>query len=310
VACSDPELSSDLDTDGPPEVLEVNVTSETAPTDPNGNAVEAATFCRGGDEFKVSTFYCPLARDESDAPIPGDRALDGAVVDATPIGWNVRFIFSELIDPDIEDLVETDGVTSGSLADTQPFTVTCGGADISYDGWYDPSGNNLSYPPGPGLVATAVDFIATGSSCEIALRDGSAVDKDGDGVPSDMLGPYTFGIAPLTVAATDPAADAEGVDPTAPVSVSFNAPIDIATVTTDAKIALTDADGAAVAVDFSYASDDAGTEDQTVIVATPQAALAAGAVYTVTVSAGITDIAAGPLNDDLEPFSFTTGEAP
>ena len=195
VACSDPELASDLDTEGPPEVLEVNVASETAPGDPNGNAIEAATYCRPGDQYKVNTLYCPLRRNSENKPIAGAREVASPVMDATPAGWHARFIFSELIDPSIEELIETDGVITGSLAQSQPFVLTCGGAEVPYDGWYDPTGNHLSYPPGPSLVAQPLDFIATGTMCEVALRDGVVTDKGGDDVPGDHLGPYEFGIA-------------------------------------------------------------------------------------------------------------------
>jgi hypothetical protein len=330
-ACSDPELSSDLDTDGPPEVLEVNVANETAPTDPNGNAVEDATYCRAGDEFKVSTFYCPLARDETDAPIPGDRAKEGAIIDAIPYdggsctgempfdpatctgGWNTRFVFAELLDPDIETLTDNgDGTMSGSLEESQPFTVTCNDEVVAYGGWYDPSGNNLSYPPGPGLMMQPLAFVATGSSCEVALADDKVTDKDGEPVPSDMLGPYGFTVAPLAVAASEPAADAEGVDPAAPIALSFNAPIDLTSVTADNVVVAIDEEGATpIALgDFTYLTDDDGGEDPTTVLVTPEA-LDPGTKYVVTVSTDIADIAGGLLDaDHATTFSFTTGEAP
>ncbi|HKE19523.1 MAG TPA: Ig-like domain-containing protein [Kofleriaceae bacterium] len=306
-ACSDPDLSSDLDTDGPPDVVEINVGNQSAPTDPNGNAEEAATYCRPGDEFKVSTFYCPLARDEADAPIPGDRELAAPITDALPIDWHVRIIFTELLDPDIEDLVEVDGVTMGSLAETQPVSVSCGGTAVPYDGWYDPSGNNLSYPPGPSLVVTPLDFVATGSPCQISVVDGAVIDKSGDTVPADQLGPYDFAIAPLEVAESSPADASEGVAVDSVVQVSFNAPIDIGTIA--GRIALTTGDTEVVGtLDFDQ---DPETEEiiDDIIVFTPDAPLAPGTSYTITVDDGIEDIAGGALAQE-EPFSatFTTGE--
>jgi len=304
-ACSDPELGSELDTEGPPDVVEVNVASESALRDPNGNQIEAATYCRPGDEFKVSTFYCPLDRNSDNEPVEGERELDSAVLDATPVGWHVRVIFAELLDPDVEDLVEVDGVINGSLAETQPFSLRCGGADVPYDGWYDPTGNFLSYPPGPGLVATPLEFIASGTAdCEIELRDG-VVDKNGDEVPSDHRGPYAFGIAPLSVE-TDPEDAAQGIDPAAPISLQFNAPIDLATVTDR----ITVNDGTADATfTVTHLTDPKTGEvtDETAVIVTPDAALTPGATYTVTVDAGIADIAGGPL-DEAVTFSFTTGE--
>ena len=303
-ACSDPELASELDTEGAPEVLEVNVRSETAPTDPNGNAIEAATYCRPGDEFAVSVFYCPLERDSENKPIQGDREVDSPIMDATPIGWHVRVIFAELLDPDVEDLVEVDGVITGSLAGTQPFTLRCGGVDIEYDGWYDPTGNFLSYPPGPSLVATPIDFIASGTAdCEIEVGD--VIDKDGDAVPSDQRGPYAFGIAALSVQ-SDPEDAAEGIDPAAPIVLQFNAPIDLATVADR----ITVNDGTAdVTFTVNFLTDPKTGEvsDESAVVVTPDAPLTAATMYTVTVDAGIADIAGGPLNEAVT-FTFTTGE--
>jgi hypothetical protein len=347
LACGDPELESNLDTAGPPDVLEVNVANETAPEDTNGNAVEAATYCRGGDEFKVSTFYCPEDRDATDKPIPGARDKSDAVTDGIPLdpascvgqqvatadavdltlctgGWNTRFIFSELLDPDIEQLVDNgDGTMSGSLDDSQPFTVTCNDVEVPYGGFYDPSGNFLPFPSGPGLLMTPNAYVATGSSCTVALVDDKVTDKDGELVPSDQLGPYGFIIAPLHVLAdadgvptTDPANATEGVDPASKITIPFNAPIAFDSVTADNIVLATTADPATpIALTFAYSSEAVEdstdvTVDPTAIVATP-AALEVNTEYIVTVSAGITDIADAPLNLDTPvTFSFTTGEAP
>ena len=306
VACSDPELASELDEDGPPEVLEVNVASESAPGDPNGNAIEAATYCRPGDQYKVNTLYCPLDRDGENAPIPGAREVDGPVMDATPVDWHARFIFSELIDPSIEELIDTDGVITGSLAESQPFVLTCAGDEVAYDGWVDPTGNHLSFPPGPSLVVQPLDFIATSTMCEVSLRDGVVTDKDGEGFPGDHLGPYPFGIAPLSIGDPDPADETDGVDPDAVISIPFNAPIDLDTVADQIVVN----DGTAdIAVTLDYPLDPKTMEptDDTIVVATPVDPLAAGTTYTVTVSTGITDVAQGALLEGIS-FSFTTAE--
>jgi hypothetical protein len=306
-ACSDPELASELDADGPPEVLEVNVASESAPADPNGNAIEAAAFCRPGDEFKVNTLYCPLRRNGENKPIAGARELAEPLLDATPIGWHARFIFSELLDPSIEALIEEDGVVTGSLAESQPFALTCDGAEVAYDGWLDPTGNHLSYPPGPSLVVRPLEFTATGTMCEVSLREGVVTDKDGEAVPGDHLGPYSFGIAVMAIGEPDPADGTEGVDPAAPISIPFNAPVDLDSV---AGSIVVEGGEAAVELELGYATDPETGEvaDESVVVATPVGGLAAGTTYTVTVSAGeITDIAQGPLAEGIS-FSFTTAE--
>jgi hypothetical protein len=305
VACSDPELASDLDSEGPPEVLEVNVASESAPDDPNGNAIEAATYCRPGEQYKVNTLYCPLRRNSENKPIAGARERAEPLLDATPIGWHARFIFSELLDPSIEELVEEDGVVTGSLAGSQPFVLTCDGAEVEYDGWLDPTGNHLSYPPGPSLVVTPLEFIATGTACEVSLREGVVTDKDGEAVPGDHLGPYMFGVAALSIGAPDPADATEGVDPAAPISIPFNAPIDLDSVAGNIVV---EGGEAAVELDLAYATDpDSGEVSDNIVVASPVGGLEAGTAYTVTVSTGITDIAQGPLAEGIS-FGFTTAE--
>jgi Bacterial Ig-like domain len=306
-ACSDPELESELDTEGPPEVVEVNVASETAPADPNNNRIEAATFCRPGAQYKVSTFYCPLERNSENEPIPGDRELDEPVTDATPVDWHARFIFSELLDPDVEDLVTEDGVTTGTIAETRPASLSCGGTELEYDGWYDPTGNYQSYPPGPSLVVHAVEFIATGTICEVSLAD-SVVDKDGDAVPGDHRGPYEFAIAALSVTGSVPENESEGVAVDSEIEISFNAPIDADTVTTE-KIVVTAGDTPVAGTLALKTDEKTGDVSNQIIVFDPDADLEPGTDYTVTVSDDIADIAGGLLAQE-EPFTatFTTGE--
>jgi hypothetical protein len=185
--------------------------------------------------------------------------------------------------------------------------VTCGGDAIAYDGWYDATGNHLSYPPGPSLVVTPVDFIATGSPCEISIRDGEVTDKDGEAVPTDQLGPYEFTIAALGVTTSSPADASEGVAVDSIVEIGFNAPIDIDSVAGRVVLTAGDTD---VGGTLDYKQDPETEEiTDTIIAFTPDAPLAAGTSYTVTVVDGITDIAGGALAQD-EPFTatFTTGE--
>jgi hypothetical protein len=308
-ACGDPELASELDSDGPPEVLEVNVANDTAPLDPNFQATEAATFCRQGDEFKVSTFYCPEQRDETDTPMPGVRVFE-PIMDATPASWHVRVIFSELIDPSIEALVEEDGVVvGGSLAQSQPFILRCGDAEIPYDGYLEPGGSHLSFPPGPSLVATWTEYVASGTdNCEIELRPGVVTDKDGEAVPEDQLGPYPFGIAPMAVLETAPADADEGVDPTSGISIVFNAPVDLKTATAADQIVVTAGDKV-VPVEIAFPADEEGNVlDDTSLNVTAVDGLSPETEYTVTVATGIADPAGGALAEGAS-FTFTTGEA-
>lgn len=299
--CSDPALKTDLDTAGPPEVLAVTVQTET----PNvfvpvlGDTVpETPVFCADGD--KVNIIVCP---DGSGSQM--------AAPDALPMNWAVRVTFSELLDADLaEELVDTDGdgvMDTGTIANTKPVTLQCGGTGVAYDGYYDPSGNLYTYPPGPSLVVIATDFIATGTSdCQLTLGDAKVKDKDGNAVDASLRGPYKFGIATMKIADNSPADMEEGVDPTTVPMVLFNAPVDVATVagqvtvndgTTDIAITpMANADGDPTAVDLV---PDAGM-------------LAENTTYTVTIPANATiaDVAGGVLENGADfTFTFTTGTA-
>jgi hypothetical protein len=316
VACSDPELKSDLVTEGPPEVVEVNVLSEGAIFSYfNGSLVagEAATYCRPGEDYKVNQLYCPLARDSSMKPIPGMREI-APVADAEPYAaalgmedinsqgdlpnWHVRFIFDELLDGSVEDVIDVgDGVMYGTIAETQPVTISCNDTDLSYDGFYDPAGNHLSYPPGPALVAQVSEFIATGSSCEASIKDGAVTDQDGNPVPSDQLGPYEFAIAPLSIYSTDPADMTTGVTADSTVTIELNAPIDLATVAAAITFETEAGDPVAFTVQNALVDPtvpEAGTVPNLVELV-PNADLDAGTTYVVTIDSGIADVAGGAL---------------
>ncbi|HUH04602.1 MAG TPA: Ig-like domain-containing protein [Kofleriaceae bacterium] len=221
------------------------------------------------------------------------------------MGWYARIIFDELLDTGVETLIEVEGAMVGSLATTQPVTLICGGNPVAYDGFYDPAGNSITFPPGPALVIEPTEFVATGTACTVQVK-AQVIDKQGEAVAPN--GPFNFSIAGLAYVGSDPADMAEGVDPAAGILVIFNAPIDGDTLGT--KIALTDANAAAVAA--TVAVDPA---DPSLVVITPTAALAENAVYTVTVTSEtadpIADIGGGTIVLATPiTFSFTTGMAP
>lgn len=308
-ACGAPELASELNEEGPPEILQINVRTESAVLgggDPTGlQAGESATFCRDGDQYQVNQVYCPEARDANDTPRPGVREIS-PVTDAAPGDWYIRIVFDELLDPDVEELVtDESGNTSGHIDDTRPVVLRCGGVELAYDGYYDPSGNHLSYPPGPGLVVDPDEFVATGMDCEITIVD--LTDKDGETVEGSQAGPYGFGVAPLRVYSTAPAGGSTGVALDTVVQVSFGAPIDLASAAD--TIVLTDGDGNVVDTAApEHPMADGEVTDTSVVVLAPTAPLAPDTVYVVTVNDGVRDIAGGALVQ-AEPFSasFTTG---
>jgi hypothetical protein len=317
-ACDDPELKSELVTEGPPEVVEVNVLSEDG---------EAATFCRQGADYKVSLTYCPEERDSTNKPIAGQRGTD-PVLSTAPFGpsmgeadiWYTRLVFDELLDPDVEDLVTEDGITFGSLADTQPVTLRCGGADVAYDGYYDPSGNHLSDPPGPSLFISALEFVATGSECTVELQ-AEVVDKSGEAVPAAQRGPYEFALSPLsltdtsvppTPAGEDPPA---GIDPLISFDLFFNAPVDLDTLA--GTISFVDEGANPVAFTVEHPPSDpmnpASAPIPFVLSIIPDAPLDEMTTYTVTLPAdlAVEDIAGGTfeLGEELV-ITFVTGMLP
>jgi hypothetical protein len=238
-ACSDPELRSDLRPGGAPELLTVTVQN-----DYDSGYVEAATFCKLNDEKRPTevflnggafTVVCPLDPAEG---VP-------MVTDALPTGWYARLVFDELLDPDVEELIpnrdpvtmEETGTFRGSIATTQPVTLSCGGVDVPYDGYYNPAGNYQTWPLGPSLVVVPDDptSVPTGTTCEISILD-VVTDKNGEVVPAAQRGPYQFQISALGLLSTDPVAvsDPEAqqeIVPTSPATLTFNAPIDIASFT-------------------------------------------------------------------------------
>ncbi len=253
-----------------------------------------------------NTLYCPLDRDGENKPIPGAREVDMPVLDATPMAWHVRFIFSELLDPSIEELNETDGVITGSIAASQPFVLSCGGVEQAYGGWLDPTGNHLSYPPGPSLVVLPNTFVATGSECQVSLADGVVTDKDGEEVPGDQLGAYDFSIAPLTVGASSPEDATEGVAVDVDIEITFNAPINLDT-TTDVIVVADGDTPVAGTLDFKRDPKTDEVTNEEIIVFNPAADLAPGTMYTITVDNGIEDAAGGLLaQEEAFTATFTT----
>jgi hypothetical protein len=254
-ACSDPTLPSDLRPDGPPEVLTVLVMD-----DPFG-ALETATFCKtqgpddqqgaagsdAGDPQRPGQVDGPIAAGLVTVQLCPDDLTMGVpeVTDAVPTAWYARIVFDELLDPSVEDLVPiTDGSgnptgnSAGTLMNTQPVTLSCGGVDVPYDGYYQPSGNKLTWPVGPSLFIQALDptTVPTGAECSLAIKSGAVKDEQGNAVPMDQLGPWTFAVSSLAMVASVPASAVpdptmlDQVDPTTPLELTFNDLIDPASI--------------------------------------------------------------------------------
>lgn len=300
VACGTPDLATNLRPEGPPDVLTVMVLTDGFSAN-GGVPQETATFCRDDDD-KVPTFIgqpdfsvtqvCP--------EVGSDEPVITTVENADPLAWQVRIVFDELLDPDIETL--TDSATGGPCTDdsetcdghiegSQPVNVTCNDVDVAYDGYYSPNGNLVSWPPGPSLVTRPIDFVPTGATCEITLN-GNVTDKSGVAVPEDQRGPFEFALSSLALLGSDP----EISDPVAEIppdyvlALIFNSLIDDTSVS-PSDITLRD-DTADVDVPLDVVADGTAL---TIVAAAGD--LTDGNSYTLTVPTGATfaDIGGGTL---------------
>jgi hypothetical protein len=212
VGCDDPIASTDLRPEGDPEVLSVLVMNDSVDF-----FFETATFCAVNDAKRpgfVGTPFGPTVLCPDDLSMGTEPVSDATSGGAEPTSWYVRIMFDELLDPTVEDLIpvldpdtmmET-GLFTGSLATTQPVILNCGGVAIEYDGYYSPSGNNVTWPVGPSLFIQPTDptTVATGSTCTVEIKD-SVVDKTGNPVPAAQRTGVTWDIASLAFLQSSPA---------------------------------------------------------------------------------------------------------
>lgn len=262
-ACqSEPSSPSDLRPAGPPSVLTVLVADAPAGDALAGvlaDVTETATFCKVGDDKRPGFVNYPLAVGGTQL-CPDDLTMGVAeVTDASPLEWYARVEFDRLLNADIEDLIPNldangvpDGTSTGTIKNTLPFTLTCAGADVPYDGYYGIEGNNVTWPVGPSLFVAPNDptIIATSSECSLTLKS-NIVGKDGSPVPAGETGPYKWKTDVLQLVAATPGQPDDPTmpdiqDPTAPEVINFNAFIDPATViAADVTIQIVTACGAA-----------------------------------------------------------------
>ncbi len=185
--------------------------------------------------------------------------------------------------------------------------MICDGVAVAYDGWYDPTGNAVTLPPGPSIVVYPLDFVATSAVCTITIND-NVVDKQGLTVPvaQRALADYTWSLTPLAIASTSPEAD----DPTAEVAtdgaitISFNSLIDETTV--DATDIVLNDGVADVAITVTTSANEQG------LVVTATAGLVEGTAYTLTIADGaeFADIGGGPYTHAGDTVITFTAVAP
>jgi hypothetical protein len=272
----EPDIRTDLRTEGPPDVL-VGMGQSL----PGINDVELPFYCR----------YVNGVRDEKTPGFVIDALLGSQVVcpdaegdfqgtDLDARGFGVRIMFDELLDGDAVESLDCDeeGVCVGSLATTHPVNFTCGATTVDYDGYYVPNGNNTTFPLGPSLVIVPASIdVAAGTQCTITMTD---VVHDRSGNPVDPAqADVDFTIAALDLVGTSPEdaedeGDREVLDPDgAEVDFAFNAFIDEASIDpTDFELRNLDTD-AVVAASAAVADGDVGGD---AISITPDADLPAG----------------------------------
>lgn len=335
-SCADVVRNTELQPQGPPEVLQVLAQERTE----DGELAARVAF---GEHPDVD-------------PELDDHAVDDAVAGAEQ---RVRVVFDELLrGNDLEEILCADGTWSRvPVGTTRHDIADCAGVDLSdctavcagvgimdangdlgiddtrlIDGvasfdcdgvaipadldrsYYQPSGNQL-VPAGPlgleglgpALVLVPRDDLPTSARCRLALAD-EVVDRDGEapcaGDPCTPggLDAIELGIEPLLVLATDPADGANDVAPTAePASLTVGLNVAVDPASLDA-VTVTAA-GAAVVAELAVSADD----PRAVVVTLPDG-LAAAATYELTL-AGVTDRYGGALPAPVT-VSFTTRSEP
>jgi len=325
-ACTDPTLRTDLRPDGPPDVLAVLVMNDSS-----AGLLEAATFCKLNDDKRPTTVAGPAGLGvpllnicDEDLSVPATE-----VTDAAPSAWYVRFVFDELLNPAVEDLMpdsSMDGTFDGTLKNTQPATLQCNGVAVDYDGYYNSAGNSVTWTIGPSLVIIplAPDSIPSGSECEVGLKADKVFDKQGIAVPTDELTGYKFKTADLAVLATDPEAPKDltatasisKINVSAPLVVSFNAAIAPASLT-PAEVTILEVTsctatvGVPVVPKITANPDDKLSLDIGDAAAAGKDAWVAGKTYLITFAANadVQDVAGATLalaDAKLDPICFTT----
>ena len=336
MACEDDPVRSDLNSEGPPRVVTITAVTETEldDGDPAKFLPEEAFFCSTSADDKVNRKYCAVGStprtiddvppfrsipDQTDVLLPTDPP-EHVLWGTSP--WYIRVVFNELLDPDrAEELLPCidathDGscededalfrnikddfgnpILFGSLKKTNPVTLLCNGAEISYDGWYDPSGNHLSDPPGPALIIVALQYQGTVTNCELGMNAGVLFDKDNN--PLSPIDPILFSTASLKLRSTSPRDGTTGVSREVTPRIIFNGLIDPNTLA--ANIEFT---GGTTPPVFTPSTNG---KTSTVTLTHPEGTmLEPETEYTITVKPGITDTKGAVLGGSDVTFKFTT----
>jgi hypothetical protein len=293
VGCGDPDQNTDLRPEGPPDVLTVLV------HDDSSSFGETATYCKTGDEKRPRLVGLPDVSIQQVCPENVTEAVPMAA-NGSPTGFFVRFQFDELLDPNIETLTpvpDTEGVFTGSILPANPIaTFECGGVAVDWDGYYSPSGNSVTWPLGPSLVVVPTDpsTIAADAECTISLAAANIKDKEGVATPDSQA--FTFALAGLDIAATDPEvaddpADAAVITADSVVSIAFTGFVDPTTLAANEVIlrkVTSCEDPTTVTTEVAAIGGEPGTIEITDAGATAPLTFDADAFYVVEFAPGAT----------------------
>ena len=228
-----------------------------------------------------STFTTVAAADVTAPTIVSRSPLNGAT--SVPINTDVVITFSEPMNP------------ASLTTTTITLTPTSGGAAVA-----------ATVTPGAGNTTATLNptgDLLYNTSYTVTVTTG-VEDAAGNNLAAQSTSTFTTVLdttAP-TVTSTSPLANATGVAPNANITVTFSEAMNVSTVNgTNFTVTRTSGAGSPAAV--TGAISNVGN----VFTFNPSSNLDAGAVYTVTVTTGATDLAGNPL---LGNFSFSFTVAP
>ena len=200
-----------------------------------------------------------------------------------PINQIIAAIFSEGLDPA--------SLTNASFTLTGP-----GGVAVAGTVHYVVSGSMATFTPSSPLPASSL-FTATITT---AVRD-----LAGNALPANYVWSFTTGAVadttPPTITATDPGNNVTGVPLNQAIAATFSKGMNSASVT-NASFTLTGPGGVAVAGTVIYVVSGSTATF------TPSSPLAAGSLFTATITTAATDLAGNALTANYV-WSFTTGAA-
>src|SRR5437660_1578541 len=279
-------------------------------------ATVTATFSKPMNAASITTATFSLLAVGAAAPVPATVTVNaaGTVATLTPTG------------PLAQGTVYT-ATVSATVADT---IATPLGANVVWSFTTDVAPTVIAQSPAPGATGVPLNTTVTATfskpmnaasitTATFALRAAGAVanvpatvtDAIGNALGTNIVWSFSTDVAP-TVIARSPAPGATGVPLITNVTVTFNKPMNAASITT-ATFALRAA-GAVVNVPAIVTLNAAGTIATLtpsigvvngIVIASP---LAAGTIYTATVAGIVTDAAGTALGAD-SVWSFTTDAA-